>query len=72
MKEKAQIMLRAAAAAYLNALKFPFPAFPKMPAEVIALVDGVLAGVDGQAMVDLGVVLDNDNNDKDCEFLIDG
>lgn len=70
LKEKAQIMLRAAAAAYLNALQFP-GTFLLTDTEVISLVDGVLSLAipqDPQDYVNLGTSLDSANNDPDCNF----
>lgn len=70
LKKKAQIMLRAAAAAYLNALHFP-GTFSLTPAQVISQVNAVLSSAipqDPQDYVNLGTTLDNQNNDSDCIF----
>lgn len=67
LKDKAQIMLRAAAAAYLNALHFP-GTFSLTPAQVISQVNAVLPSTNGQDFVNLGTSLDNQNNDGDCTF----
>lgn len=70
--DKARILLRAAAAAYLNALEFPSPAYPLTPGGVVMRVNTAL-GLDGSAMIIEATFLDDTNNDNDdCLFLIHG
>ena len=76
LQAKARIMLRAAAAAYLNALTFalpnPEPHYPLTPAQVVALVDAELLGGDATSMIILAENLDGKNNLGECDFLLAG
>ncbi len=85
--EKTQIMLRAAAAAYLNAAKFggppPLGQFGISLADVILTVNDLLSQTaipvgdpaEAQLKMDMtvqGLIFDDANNSGECDFLLDG
>ncbi len=61
VKGAAQILLRAAVAALLNA-SHPDVDYPSSPSDVIADVNSALASLDRDTILDLATALDNDNN----------
>ena len=65
--KKAQILLRAAAAAYLNALNFG--TYYLSPTEVVSQVNAALASGNASTIINLATDLDDKNNDSECLFL---
>jgi len=66
LREKAQILLRAAVAALLNA-SHPDVNYPRSESEVIDDVNNALASQDKDTIINLATALDNDNN-LGCPF----